>query len=586
RELEGAYNKDQHSEEIKELKPKVEELLAKDKEFASKIKELGHNYQAVPSAPLKKTWHEFVMKRVIRMAAEEGYDTVAWTTGEQQAERYDLSTQVDSINYAKRKDGLFDLDIIKDGGTVLFKAGINEKGVVEFVGKEVGAKIISGKGKTEINTLVNGRHATELSGLDLKVGGHGMKGFYDQMLPSFVNKFTKKWGGKTEDIDLTETGNSVRVEARTDSGRSGFFETEKEAESWLDKENDGGQIMKPKAAPSLPVHSLALTPALKEAALYEGFTLFQPAYHGTPHNFDKFTLDHIGKGEGAQAYGWGLYFAGNKEVAKYYRESLTEVPYKYTLYGKDIEKWYEKAGTNDTEWAEVLERILGNHEHVSELKEFFTKENGYSDKLIKRVNKLKDSDIKAFDENGKEISKGYMYEVDIPEDDVLLDWDKLLSEQSEYVKKAIAPLLTKEGAIKTEPGYYDLAEGTGKNLYSVLSRLLLPSDVRFDYEYNSTKEASQYLNNLGIKGIKYKTGQISGTKGGGYNYVIFDDKSIDILNKFYQKKEGVVRGFYSQTKNVIGLLKNRNESTLPHELSHAWLTDIWSLVKSGKADTK
>ena len=47
----------------------------------------------------------------------------------------------------------------------------------------------------------------------------------------------------------------------------------------------------------------------------------QPAYHGSPHRFDKFTLDHIGTGEGAQAYGWGLYFAGNKEVAKYYKEA-------------------------------------------------------------------------------------------------------------------------------------------------------------------------------------------------------------------------------------------------------------------------
>lgn len=53
-------------------------------------------------------------------------------------------------------------------------------------------------------------------------------------------------------------------------------------------------------------------------------TLFQPVYHGGPHIFDRFSLDAIGTGEGAQAYGWGLYFAGKKEIAKFYRETLTK----------------------------------------------------------------------------------------------------------------------------------------------------------------------------------------------------------------------------------------------------------------------
>ena len=56
-----------------------------------------------------------------------------------------------------------------------------------------------------------------------------------------------------------------------------------------------------------------------EGGSAEGLVLNQPAYHGSPHRFDKFTLDKIGTGEGAQAYGWGLYFAGNKEVADWYR---------------------------------------------------------------------------------------------------------------------------------------------------------------------------------------------------------------------------------------------------------------------------
>jgi hypothetical protein len=48
------------------------------------------------------------------------------------------------------------------------------------------------------------------------------------------------------------------------------------------------------------------------------------AYHGTPHKVDKFSLDKIGTGEGAQAYGYGLYFAGNEKVAENYRYMLTQ----------------------------------------------------------------------------------------------------------------------------------------------------------------------------------------------------------------------------------------------------------------------
>jgi hypothetical protein len=57
-----------------------------------------------------------------------------------------------------------------------------------------------------------------------------------------------------------------------------------------------------------------------------GAKLVQPegirAYHGSPHDFDRFDLNKIGTGEGAQAYGHGLYFAENEGVARSYRDAL------------------------------------------------------------------------------------------------------------------------------------------------------------------------------------------------------------------------------------------------------------------------
>ena len=58
---------------------------------------------------------------------------------------------------------------------------------------------------------------------------------------------------------------------------------------------------------------------------------FQSAYHGSPYKFDEFSTDFMGKGEGAQAHGWGLYFAADKNVSERYREKLTEHRYNYDI---------------------------------------------------------------------------------------------------------------------------------------------------------------------------------------------------------------------------------------------------------------
>ncbi len=49
----------------------------------------------------------------------------------------------------------------------------------------------------------------------------------------------------------------------------------------------------------------------------------QAAYHGTAYTFDKFTLDHVGSGEGVQAHGWGLYFSLDRQIAEGYRSRVT-----------------------------------------------------------------------------------------------------------------------------------------------------------------------------------------------------------------------------------------------------------------------
>lgn len=150
----------------------------------------------VPDAPFKQSWPLLAMKRMIRYAAENGFDRVAWTTGEQQAERYDLSKQINTLHYAKRSDGTYDIKVIKSygGRPELLASGINENKLDEYVGKDIAKKIIDNQGEPVKFTSYK-----SLAGLDLKVGGDGMKGFYDKMLPSILNKYVKKWGGKVSE---------------------------------------------------------------------------------------------------------------------------------------------------------------------------------------------------------------------------------------------------------------------------------------------------------------------------------------------------------------------------------------------------
>lgn len=75
----------------------------------------------------------------------------------------------------------------------------------------------------------------------------------------------------------------------------------------------------------------------------QGKELEQSVYHGSPYKFDKFSLDHIGNGEGEQVYGWGLYFASNKNIAEFYRESLASI-------NKESGQLYEVNIPEDTEF--------------------------------------------------------------------------------------------------------------------------------------------------------------------------------------------------------------------------------------------
>lgn len=199
--------------------PENEEYLRLDDEREALSSELSRmrrevetmEKRLVPDAPFEKNWHEMVMKRMLRYAAEMGYDKVAWTKGAQQAERYELGRQVDEIRVWDNSEGVHTVVGIKDGQQVFSRETQGgESGLAEVVGKDMARKAYSNLHEGG-DGYMTGDGYVSLRGKDLSVGGVGMRGFYDEILPRFMDKYGKKWGVKTEDVELPKLFGSARV---------------------------------------------------------------------------------------------------------------------------------------------------------------------------------------------------------------------------------------------------------------------------------------------------------------------------------------------------------------------------------------
>ena len=197
----------------------TEEETAELKRLGEEIKqlqsELSDNNGIIPEAPFEKNWHELAFKRMLRYAAENGFDKVAWTTGTQQAERYNIGGKVERINASldnysatngwEGEDRNRAVSIyLTNGNWVDFtvdKSGIILDGeyignsLESVVGKEIAKKIMD---------ITPEQYSTSIEGADLRIGGEGMKGFYDKMLPSFVSKYVKKWGAKVGEVTMPQ----------------------------------------------------------------------------------------------------------------------------------------------------------------------------------------------------------------------------------------------------------------------------------------------------------------------------------------------------------------------------------------------
>ena len=242
--------------------------------------------------------------------------------------------------------------------------------------------------------------------------------------------------------------------------------------------------------------------AIENYLVRSGGILPMTVYHGSPHKFDAFDMSKIGTGEGAQAYGHGLYFAEAPEVAKGYQAKLA-AQQKPNVVDANLQKLYEKTG----DWSKAVD------EHMRRIYD-----------TPKAKEKMRESLIKQGAPTN--VEGGAFYKVDLPDEQIakMLDWDKPLADQPHALKaiKNYAAEIKSLGMDKDAKDILDAAQMVGMpgEWFHSMAKTAFGAE-------NLSKDLARH----GIPGIRYLD---QGSRAGGQgtsNYVVFEDQIPKIIGR-------------------------------------------------------
>jgi len=246
------------------------------------------------------------------------------------------------------------------------------------------------------------------------------------------------------------------------------------------------------------------------------------AYHGSPYNFDRFDASRIGTGEGAQAFGHGLYFAGDENVARHYRDNVRrgspEERAAIRALEQRLNELADAYGASSPGWGDLKD--------IPDTPEA---------RALQEKIELLQADIDS--------RLGHMYQVQInvPEKD-LLDWDAPVRKQPPAVRRLYGDFMFNE-------------PGDGGRIYRDAS-------VRLGSGYDDDltgmfgdRDASQELLQAGIPGIRFLDSNSRAGRSGSRNYVMFPgtEDRIRILRKY---------GLAPATLGAEGLLNQQPEESM------------------------
>lgn len=343
----------------------------------------------------------------------------------------------------------------------------------------------------------------------------------------------------------------------------------------------------------------------------------QPAFVGSPYHFDQFSTDHIGSGEGSQIEGWGLYAAELETVARgyAYREAHNlSIEYDNsiatrTLSGQDengtnVFTWVLDDGIQSTQSSILWGRgiadpttklideiastyfVAGKERGIAHAKNRVTQLyfalDGNEDPIIRRNLTEASNMLTAMQNDELTINHdAQVYSIEIPDGDYVL-WDRPISEQPALADKlqgTVSRMLENLNRTITEFGMtwttyrgkkvnrVTLADITGQDLYEQLAK-----------DLGSPRSASKLLNILGIKGNKYLDGYSRHKGEGTYNFVLFDDQAIKILDTFYQEQGRGRVDFLNDGTARIVFGETADASTAIHEFQHLFVNEALRIL--------
>jgi hypothetical protein len=243
-------------------------------------------------------------------------------------------------------------------------------------------------------------------------------------------------------------------------------------------------------------------------------------WHGSPHKFDKFDSGKIGTGEGAQAYGHGLYLADNPGVAKSYQEALSTDPERFFVGGKEVFSRQISGQPFDISDPKTAAIFRAGRDGEKAARKYFKDQGEWGRKAIAELDAMKGQPITRE-------APGALYKVDLPDPAIarMLDWDAPLSKQPEareVIRKAFPPTFVDGRMIN--PADSQLA---GRAL---LNELAAVANKRGQPGMRAAEPA---LRQAGIPGIRYLDGGSRGAGQGTRNYVVFpgEEGLLSILER-------------------------------------------------------
>ncbi|HQT82442.1 MAG TPA: hypothetical protein PLQ34_09770, partial [Ferrovaceae bacterium] len=214
----------------------------------------------IPDAPYKKNWQELLLKKLLHEGAINGYHGILITPGQAQNERYGLEKHIKELHYSGSNLRAYN----HEGEPVIQQTGVDDKELRRLVGDELADKLMAQKPEGTLRSLY---------GQDIKVGGEGQRAFYDQILPSFLNKFGKKYGVQVGQMPIS-TGSEM-------------------------SRGPTGNDMVPTYTPTQTmVHHFPITEEMRQDILGNGLPAYKDGgdiyYHGSNEDIHEFHPSKIG----------------------------------------------------------------------------------------------------------------------------------------------------------------------------------------------------------------------------------------------------------------------------------------------------